>query len=340
MAQTLTVLMYHYVRDVTRTRFARLRALDVAKFRGQLAYVRRHYTVISARELMAAVAARRHDREWGLPRNALLLTFDDGYADHFTQVCPLLADLGLQGSFFAPASAISRRELLDVHKIHFVLASGVEPRALALEICAAVDEQGGAYGLAPSEVLYASLAQASRSDPPEVMFVKRALQSALPSPLREQIVGTLFHRYVSADERAFADELYLTVSQLRDMAAAGMYLGSHGDTHVRLGRLGPEAQAREVDGSLRFLADLGVDVRAWMIAYPYGDCDTELLRLLRTRGCVVGLTTRPAIATSDMDPLLLPRLAPNDLPTQADARPAPWTATVLTPAAIPAPPAR
>jgi len=58
-----------------------------------------------------------------LPKNALLLTFDDGYMDHFEYVFPILAKLGVQGSFFPPAKAILEHSVLDVNKIHFILAT-------------------------------------------------------------------------------------------------------------------------------------------------------------------------------------------------------------------------
>jgi hypothetical protein len=83
-----------------------------------------------------------------LPERALLLTFDDGYADHYQTVFPLLDRLGLQGSFFPPARAILERRVLDVNKIHFLLAGVADdaPRA-ALE--AHVDAARGDHELEP-----------------------------------------------------------------------------------------------------------------------------------------------------------------------------------------------
>ncbi|HFU4518377.1 TPA: polysaccharide deacetylase family protein [Streptococcus suis] len=37
-----------------------------------------------------------------LPENPLLLTFDDGCKDYFTDVLPVLLKYGLQGSFYVP----------------------------------------------------------------------------------------------------------------------------------------------------------------------------------------------------------------------------------------------
>lgn len=43
-----------------------------------------------------------YNESYELPDNAVLLTFDDGYIDHYTNVFPILNENGIQGSFFIP----------------------------------------------------------------------------------------------------------------------------------------------------------------------------------------------------------------------------------------------
>jgi len=94
-----------------------------------------------------------------------------------------------------------------------------------------------------------------------------------------------------------------------------MYVGSHGAGHFWMNRLDAARQATEIDASLDFLRDLGAPSNHWVMNYPYGAYNDTLLRLLRDRGCAVGLTTRVAVAQPGVDdPLLLPRLDTNDLP--------------------------
>lgn len=324
----LTIVAYHYVRDLARSRFPGIKGLDVAAFREQLGYIRRHYEVVSAQELMAAVARVRRGEPWELPGNAALLTFDDGYADHFGCVFPLLDEARLPGCFFPPVQAVAERRLLDVNKIHFLLASGADARILVGEVLRKVDKHREEMGIEPEEALRARWSRPSRYDPEEVVFLKRLLQTALPAGLRSRIVSELFAAHVTADECAFAEELYASADQLRCMVRHGMYVGSHGTSHVRLGFLPAEEQAAEIDRSLELLASLGTSLDSWILCYPYGDTSEPLLGLLRERRCAVGLTTRPALASSEDEPLLLPRLDTNDLPKRADAAPCEWTARV------------
>jgi hypothetical protein len=237
--------------------------------------------------------------------------------------------MDLQGSFFPSAQAVCNRKLLDVNKIHFLLASVNDERVIVDEIFRALDEHRAEFQLESNESYYKRLAHASRYDNAEIIFIKRALQVGLPSSVRELITNHLFKKYVSADEAGFAAELYMSIDQIRCMARHGMYIGSHGYDHSWLGQLTPEEQCVAIDRSLEFLGRTGADLDAWIMCFPYGDFSESLLRILKARNCAVGLTTQVEIATSEIDPLLLPRLNTNDLPKQANAPPNAWTARVI-----------
>src|SRR5215208_6280995 len=118
MPRPLTIVMYHYVRDAAKTPFPGLKARTVADFRGQLQYMKWRYTPVTMEQVLEAIRSPHA----ALPPQAVLLTFDDGYIDHYETVFPLLIEEGLQGSFFPPATAILEHEVLDVNKLHFVLA--------------------------------------------------------------------------------------------------------------------------------------------------------------------------------------------------------------------------
>ena len=83
----------------------------------------------TAEELIAYSLGRED-----LPINACYLTFDDGYKDHIEYVMPELLARNIQGSFFPPAYAIEKREMLDVNAIHFILASTLDTEGLVIEL--------------------------------------------------------------------------------------------------------------------------------------------------------------------------------------------------------------
>jgi len=142
MGRPLTIIMYHYVRALGRSRYPNIKGLSVRDFRTQIEYVQEHYEVISGEHLIAAVTEGA-----ALPPDAALLTFDDGYLDHFTTVFPVLDEAGLPGCFFPPVRAVFDREVLDVNKIHYILASTSEVGTLVDETFGLMDEWGDSSNL-------------------------------------------------------------------------------------------------------------------------------------------------------------------------------------------------
>ena len=283
---SLTIVMYHYVRDG-----ARVPARTVAELERELDHVVNRYECIR----LADVAARA----W--PENACLLTFDDGLVEHLETVAPALERRGLRGVFCPPGRAVAERMPLDVQKTQFLLAATDDHRALGEQILAAVDD--------PDRV-WAENTPAHRYDPPETVFVKRALQEGLPEEQRRELLDPLFREHVADDERAFADELYLTLDQCRELVRRGHEVIGHGWEHRRLGLLDEAAQREELERTRAFVEEIG---GTWALCYPYGSRDQTTLRVLSELGCEIGLTTEPRRAERE-DPLLeLPRIDTNDL---------------------------
>jgi peptidoglycan/xylan/chitin deacetylase (PgdA/CDA1 family) len=319
----LSIVTYHYVRHLRSSRFPHLKGLDIDQFKEQIVYIKKHYSVISGDELLGAVEAG----SWNsLPPSALLLTFDDGYADHFTQVFPILQRENLPGCFFPPAQCALDNRVLDVNKIHFVLASVPDKQVIVDSIFAMLEEYGPHYGAQGSDHYWTKLAVPGRFDPKETEFIKRILQRELPEELRHLIVNRLFEKYVSGDEVSFARELYMSVDQIRCLRESGMFIGSHGSGHHWLDGLDLAGQKQDVERGLEFLRRIGARLDGWMMSYPYGAYDDGLLSILKSTGCRIGLTTEVGIADLDRDNLLtLPRLDTNDLPKRGNAAPNEWT---------------
>jgi peptidoglycan/xylan/chitin deacetylase (PgdA/CDA1 family) len=318
--------MYHYVRDLRRTRYPDIAALQTEAFRGQVDYIQRHFDVISARDLMGAV-----EEDMSLPDRPALLTFDDGYLDHFTQVFPILDDAGIPAAFFPPAKSILERTVLDVNKVHYILASASQPGEVVARVETLMQKGQHEFDLDPVEQYRSRLAVPGRYDAAETVYVKRLLQRELPHALRRRITDDLFREFVDVDESVLAEELYMTLDQARTLARNGMYIGSHGYDHSWMDHLTPEEQKRDVARSLEFLDAVGTPLNRWMMCYPYGSHNATLRAIVREEGCVVGLATHVDLASLGTDdPLALPRIDTNDLPVEAEAQPNEWTQAVTS----------
>ena len=312
--------MYHYVRDLKHSRYPEINGLDVELFKQQIQYIIKHYKVIRMEELIESVLKKSIK----LPNNSLLLTFDDAYKDHFEFVFPILDELNIQGSFFPPAKAIQEHKVLDVNKIHFILASVKDKKQIVSDIFSMLDKFQVEHSLENNEYYYKKLAIENRFDTAEVIFIKRILQKELPENLRNIIVNSLFNKYVSVDETSFSRELYMNIDQLKCMRRKGMYIGSHGYNHNWLNTLSKEKQKKEIELSIEFLEKIGCNTENFAFCYPYGAYNESLLSVLKENRCSLALTTQVGIANMDK-PLILPRLDTNDLPKDKLANINEWT---------------
>lgn len=219
--------------------------------------------------------------------------------------------------------------MLDVNKIHFILACVPDKTVLVNYIYQSIDENRSLSLLESKESYWQKCGVKSRYDSAEVMFVKHMLQRDLPEELRNTITDELFKKFVSNDEEAFSKELYMSIDQITCLQRNGMYIGSHGFDHYWLDSVPIDKQREEIDLSLKFLRNVGSETERWIMCYPYGAYNDSLLSLLQKRNCLAGLTTNVGIADLKQDnPLTLPRLDTNDLPKDSKSEPNEWTLIV------------
>ncbi|MEA3457984.1 MAG: polysaccharide deacetylase family protein [Candidatus Thermoplasmatota archaeon] len=323
----ITIVMYHFVRELQYTRYPKIKGLLTSQFKEQLTYIEKHYQFVTIEDCINAIYLENFEN---FPSNAILLTFDDAYIDQFITVFPLLEEKGIQGCFFPPAKAILKHEVLDVNKIHFLLASVSNIHDLLHDLYICLDKYRSEYSLENNDYYFSKLAIANRFDPKEVIFIKRLLQVELEEKLRNLIVNELFKKYVTNDEQAFSRELYMDIEQLKCMARNGMYIGSHGYDHYWLNTLSPEKQEKEIDLSLEFLKEVGSPTDNWVMCYPYGAYNSSLIDILKKKRCMFALTTKVDIACLNKDnAFTLERLDTNDLPKVASAEANLWTKKAL-----------
>ncbi len=92
----MPVLVYHKVGDYPEG--SRLKALWVktSQFRRQMEYLKkRGYTTITFSQWRDSLIAKTP-----LPQKPVLVTFDDGYANNYTEAYPILKELGMKGNIF------------------------------------------------------------------------------------------------------------------------------------------------------------------------------------------------------------------------------------------------
>jgi len=311
--EQLTIVTYHYVRPIKNSLFPKIKGLEFNSFKKQLDYLSKKYTFISADQLIESSLGRAE-----LPKKACHLTFDDGFKDHVKYVMPELLIRNIQGSFYPPSHAIEKKELLDVHAIHFILASSKNINSLFIDLNNACLD----IGMTKLELslFYKTYAEAYRYangnyEDAKTVYVKRMLQFILPQKVRSRIVSHLFKKYVKKNKEQFANELYMSISDIKNLIKNGMYVGSHGCRHIWLGQEKKSVQSEDIKASLEFLKKVGARTDNWIMCYPYGSYNNDTLGILRKKKCLVGLTTKVGISNLNQSKILeLNRYDTNDFP--------------------------
>lgn len=305
-----TVVTYHYVRPLEKTRYPDINALGKEEFEYQINHIENEYNVVSLEDIRKAIYENQE-----LPSDPALLTFDDGFLDHFTTVFPILYERDISGVFFPPAEPILNDTVLNVHKIHHILANSTDVDELLQSVFNYLDEYREKFDLKSNDAYYQQLAEPGRWDPEEVIFIKRLLQRGLTLEARSTIIDNLFVDHMDTDEKTLSQELYMGPNQLKTMIKAGMDVGSHTFSHRWLETLSDEEQEHEIKKSIDFLNTLGVSTDQWAMCYPYGSYNESTLNILKKHSCDIGITTEMGEAVlNSKNALTLERLDTNDLP--------------------------
>lgn len=297
-APIITIVTYHHVAENEPSYPYDPNVADAtpAQFRRQMEIVARYGTPIGIDELISAV------RGGPLPRNPVMVTFDDGYLSCHDVALPILRAVGVRATFFIATSFVSERRLYWWERIALLLGR-TERKTIDL-----------AYPAALSFRLDDPLIHEKLTD-----IVKNTAELDVERFLGE-LAAALDVEWTSEIETAHANHLIMTWDQVRALARAGMDVESHGRRHRVLQTLDDAALEDELAGSRRELeAQLGRPVRA--LAYPVGrriNGERRIREALAAAGYQIGMSNQsgvnhwwpPALrALSPVDPFDVRRLA-------------------------------
>lgn len=284
----LTVMMYHYVRDLgdSAEGGSGILGMPTKAFEMQLAELSREHTFVTWQDVRMALEENKP-----LPSSACLLTFDDGIRDHYINIFRILHDRNLSGLFFV-LDRFEESGLILGHKIHFLLAKLGSP-----ELREAVWER-----LNPAQ--REQFKQAENRYQPQypdtstdsrINLLKAVLQRDMSIEVN-RLLSDLFEMYVGS-ENEIARNFYLNLEQIREMCAGGMYFGGHSHNHPWFDWIDADTRTAEVKASVQWLQQF--EPGPWAFAYPYGGLSDDSPHILRKHGFVAAFTTKTQLTHSD-----------------------------------------
>ncbi len=210
----LFILIYHQVLE--EPDFMRPGEVDKDAFNWQMALFSKYFNVLPLHEALEKMA---NDT---LPPRAVCITFDDGYANNYTNALPVLSANQLSATFFIASGYLDGGRMWNdsvIESIRILESTDLDLAAIGL----------GNYDIStPGKKADAALA------------VLQSLKHLLPE-IRAQYTG-----YIASMVKKLPDDLMLTSDQLVKLHASGMEIGGHTVSHPILATLSPDAVRQEV----------------------------------------------------------------------------------------------
>ena len=254
-------------------------------FEGQVGYFAKHFKPILMDTLIDCVQNRQP-----FPENAIVLTFDDGYADNY-EAARILKKYGMTGVFYITAGCIESEERFWVGEIRHLLG-----KTTTNSVCLRVRDK----------VFEACLSDPTRMEPiRRLTQLIKTVDVATRESIREELRRQLH------DAPLPEKNLMLTWQQLSEMVAMGMEIGGHTMTHCNLPSATNEEAWSEVFQCKVLLEDrLGINVKHF--AYPNGGSsqyyNSRIKELVRRAGYQSAVTSKLGAVDLRNDPFELRRI--------------------------------
>lgn len=101
--KSIYIIMYHYVRPKNNNSY--FPALELSKFKKQIDYFQKIGRIIDNEEFTNIINNKKFDS-----KPNFLLTFDDGYKDHYDYVYPYLKKKKYYWKFLCTNSSLEKKE--------------------------------------------------------------------------------------------------------------------------------------------------------------------------------------------------------------------------------------
>jgi peptidoglycan/xylan/chitin deacetylase (PgdA/CDA1 family) len=291
------IMMYHRVASPALDPWEI--AVSASCFEDQIAALANRRSVMSMEEF----AARQMRGD--LPRDAVALTFDDGYVDNIETALPLLVKRGVPATFFVPTAYVGRaREFWWDELARLVMQHPGGARwdlpALGRRV-----EFGDDDHLAGSTAWRGWDAPKTRR---QAIFHDVWAELKL-RPLAETEAALRELAAQSAAPTAMAADYPATAVELARATASGLVaIEGHTHTHRPLAAIAIEQAGEEMAIGRQEGERLSGRAIAGL-AYPYGNCNAAVASAARNAGFTWACTTREAVVRRRDDAMLLPRVA-------------------------------
>lgn len=286
-----TILLYHGVTDVASRGIENRdrKHIATAEFVHQMAFLRREAHPLSIDELLALLVEGRR-----LPPRAVVVSFDDGFRNNFTQAVPVLEKYSIPAVFYVTSGIVNTDLMFWVDELEDCL-NLTRRRSLLVRTDRLME-----FDLTTDDARMAALRSIKA-------YCKIAPADEVERVVQEVAAGT----GVEASVAHSPNYEKISWSELREMHRHPLFtIGGHSLYHRILTSLSPEALEREVRASLDLLTvKLGGNIEHY--SYPEGQAhhyDGKTIDMLKRFGVRCSPSAIPGLNPPGTSPFHLRRI--------------------------------
>lgn len=282
LPKKIIILMYHGITKhhdpLTNFDF---KHVEAQKFKEQLHYLKKQYSIISLDDFLRGTL----HKNVRLPKNPVVLTFDDGYTNCYTQLFPLLKEEKIPATIFLPTQYISSGEIAWYDVVTYCIAKTKKPM----------------ISLNKKKFLL-------NNDRQKIAAITELKKEIALCNNYQGVVHTIMRETGVSPHNCHNENFtFLTWDQCREMSQHGIAFGAHSVTHPFMTLLKTKEIDQEVVRSKKIIEQkLRKPCKAF--SYPFGDHNALTKECLISVGYHCGLTTRYGKNTQHTDTYALKRI--------------------------------
>lgn len=276
------ILVYHGVCQDAPTRFNTL-FITRTTFEEHLKIYKKHFNAVTLNDF--------YKQRFSNNKFNICLTFDDGFANNYHYVLPLLEQYQIPATFFVTAISATKYDIL--WNDFLTITGKLGPAQFIYKNEPYYKNRYNKYVSANGVALAEKLRQGEFENKAELLN------------LMDKLTG--FHQ-----DKQYPDYwLQMTGEQIKALSASRYAtIGSHGYYHNDLSRIDTASAEKEMVQSKYYLENLtGKEITS--IAFPYGAYNTNVLQLAKKTGYEQLLTTGFNTSQDQAEPALKERLTIN-----------------------------
>lgn len=284
--QKISILMYHGV-TVTHDPVANFdqKHIEFQRFEKQIQYLKRYYSIISLEDFMKW----KNNEGNSLPSNPLVITFDDGYQNNYTQLFSVLKKYNAPATIFLPTLNIFQQGIGWFDTVAYCIA---KTKKIFINI------ENKEYPLVTMQQRIQAVINLKR--------LSRYLR------YRKKILAQVISQTeINVNKCNNKDFLFLSWEQCREMQKYKISFGSHSASHEIMTALNKKELYREMKNSKNIIQkELG---SCLFFSYPFGEHNELVRKILWETGYIAGLTTTYGKNTKNTDSAQLYRIPINNI---------------------------